>query len=110
MLRMLIEKSKLLLPEERVVFEVLGFAVVACGIFFGLALITYDPTDSIKLFVTGATYENMVGLAGAWLADFLLSTFGLIRLPIAVIVCLWGGLVELGFVVLLEARRIVGFA
>src|SRR3989440_1060070 len=110
MLRMLIEKSKLLLPEERVVFEVLGFAVVACGIFFGLALITYDPTDSIKLFVTGATYENMVGPAGAWLADFLLSTFGLISLPIAVILCFWGGLMALGFVRWPKTKRLVGFA
>src|SRR5438128_12019799 len=110
MLRMLIEKSKLLLPEERVGVEVLGFAVVACGIFFGLALITYDPTDSIKLFVTGATYENMVGPAGAWLADFLLSTFGLISLPIAVILCFWGGLMALGFVRWPKTKRLVGFA
>src|SRR5947208_15741043 len=97
MLRMLIEKSKLLLPEERVVFEVLGFAVVACGIFFGLALITYDPTDSIKLFVTGATYENMVGPASAWLADFLVTTFWLISLPIDLVVCFRRGLQPLGF-------------
>src|SRR5947209_3276167 len=110
MLRMLIEKSKLLLPEERVVFEVLGFAVVACGIFFGLALITYDPTDSLKLFVTGATYENMVGPAGAVLADFMLSTFGLISLPIAVILCFWGGLMALGFVRWPKTKRLVGFA
>src|SRR3989442_4257520 len=97
MLRMLIEKSKLLLPEERVVFEVLGFAVVACGIFFGLALITYDPTDSIKLFVTGATYENMVAPAAAWLADFFLSTFGLISLPIPWLLFFWAGRMALSF-------------
>ena len=110
MWRMLIEKSKSFLPEERVVFEVLGFAVIACGIFFGLALITYDPTDSLKLFVTGATYENMVGPAGAWLADFLLSTFGLISLPLAVILCFWGGLMALGFVRWPKTKRLVGFA
>src|SRR5437660_12167926 len=96
MWRMLIEKSKSFLPEERVVFEVLGFAVIACGISFGLALITYDPTDSLKLFVTGATYENMVGSARAWLAYFVLSTFGLISLPLAVILSFWGELLALG--------------
>src|SRR5881396_3249900 len=110
MWRMLIEKSKSFLPEERAVFEVLGFAVIACGIFFGLALITYDPTDSLKLFVTGATYENMVGPAGAVLADFLLSTFGLISLPLAVILCFWGGLMALGFVRWPKTKRLVGFA
>src|SRR5437899_6927101 len=52
----------------------------------------------------------MVGAAGAWLADFLLSTFGLISLPIAVILCFWGGLMALGFVRWPKTKRRVGFA
>src|SRR5712692_610081 len=110
MLRMLIEKSKAFLPESSAFFELLGFAVLASGIFFGLALITYDPTDSIKLPAINENYENMVGPAGAWLGDFLLSTFGLVSLLIASILFFWGGMMALGFVRWPKTKRFVGFA
>src|SRR5436309_3718953 len=116
MFRMLIEKSKALLPESSAFFELLGFAILASGIFSGLALITYDPTDSIKLFAPGKlfatdeTYENMVGPAGAWLADFLLSTFGLVSFLIASVLFFWGGMMALGFVRWPKTKRFVGFA
>jgi S-DNA-T family DNA segregation ATPase FtsK/SpoIIIE len=107
MLRLLIEKSKTFLSAF---FELLGFAILASGIFSGLALITYDPTDSIKLPAINETYENMVGPAGAWLADFLLSTFGLVSLLIASILLFWGGTMALGFVRWPKTKRFVGFA
>ena len=116
MVRMLIEKSKAFLPKASAFFELLGFAVLASGIFFGLALISYDPTDSIKLFATGKllatdeTYENMVGPAGAWLADFLLNTFGLVSFLIASILFFWGGMMALGFVRWPKTKRVVGVA
>src|SRR5438876_897848 len=116
MVRMLIEKSKAFLPKTSAFFELLGFAVLASGIFFGLALISYDPTDSIKLFATGKllatdeTYENMVGPAGAWLADFLLNTFGLVSFLIASILFFWGGMMALGFVRWPKTKRLVGVA
>ena len=116
MVRMLIEKSKAFLPKASAFFELLGFAVLASGIFFGLALISYDPTDSIKLFATGKllatdeTYENMVGPAGAWLADFLLNTFGLVSFLIASILFFWGGMMALGFVRWPKTKRLVGVA
>src|SRR3989449_1788472 len=94
MFRMLIEKSKALLPESSAFFELLGFAILASGIFSGLALITYDPTDSIKLFATDEPYQNMIGPAGAVLADFLLSTFGLVSFLIASILIFWGGMMR----------------
>src|SRR6059036_3489656 len=94
--RMLIEKSKALLPESSAFFELLGFAILASGIFSGLALITYDPTDSIKLFATDEPYQNMIGPAGAVLADFLLRTFGLVSFLIASILFFWGGMMALG--------------
>ncbi len=109
-LRLLAEKAKLFLPKESAAFELLGFAVVASGIFSGLALVTYDPADSIQLSATGETYNNMGGPAGARLAEFLLSTFGLVSLPIALILCLWGGLMALGFVHWPKTNRFVGFA
>jgi S-DNA-T family DNA segregation ATPase FtsK/SpoIIIE len=107
MLRMLIEKSKTFLGAF---FELLGFAILASGIFSGLALITYDPMDSIKLPAINETYENMVGPAGAWLADFLLSTFGLVSLLIASVLLFWGGMMALGFVRWPQTKRFVGFA
>lgn len=107
MLRLLIEKSKTFLSAF---FELLGFAILASGIFSGLALITYDPTDSIKLPAINETYENMVGPAGAWLADFLLSTFGLVSLLIASLLLFWGGTMALGFVRWPKTKRFVGFA
>src|SRR5260370_30694032 len=110
MLRMLIEKSKAFLPKESAFFELLGFAVLASGIFFGLALITYDPTDSIKLFAIDEPYQNMIGPAGAVLADFLLSTFGLVSFLIASILFFWGGMMALGFVRWPKTKRFVGFA
>ncbi len=110
MFRMLIEKCKPFLPKESAFFELLGFAVLASGIFAGLALLTYTPTDTIKLSATGETYHNMGGPAGAWLADFLLNTFGLVSLPTTLIVCLWGGLMALGFVRWPKTKRLLGFA
>jgi len=110
MLRMLIEKSKAFLPKASAFFELLGFAILASGIFSGLALITYDPTDSIKLPAINENYENMVGPAGAWLGDFLLSTFGLVSLLIASILFFWGGMMALGFVRWPKTKRFVGFA
>src|SRR2546425_8926566 len=110
MFRMLIEKSKVLLPEASAFFELLGFAVLASGIFSGLALITYDPADSIKLFATDEPYQNMIGPAGAWLADFLLSTFGLVSFLIASILFFWGGMMALGFLRWPKTKRFVGFA
>src|SRR5207249_12033958 len=96
MLRMLIEKSKALLPESSAFFELLGFAVLASGILSGLALITYDPTDSIKLFATDEPYQNMIGPAGEVLADFLLSTFGLTIFLIVSNLFISGGMIAIG--------------
>src|SRR5213593_4508793 len=110
MFRMLIEKSKALLPESSAFFELLGFAILASGIFSGLALITYDPTDSIKLFATDEPYQNMIGPAGAVLADFLLRTFGLVSFLIASILFFWGGMMALGFLRWPKTKRFVGFA
>src|SRR3989441_5890605 len=110
MLRMLIEKSKAFLPESSAFFELLGFAVLASGIFFGLALITYDPTDSIKLFAIDEPFQNMIGPAGAVLADFLLSTFGLVSFLIASILFFWGGMMALGFLRWPKTKRFVGVA
>ena len=108
--RLVIAKAKPLLPKESTVFELIGFAVVATGFFSGLALFSYDHTDSITPSATGETYHNMGGPAGAWLAESLLSVFGLVSLPIALILCFWGTLMALGFVRWPKTNRFVGVA
>src|SRR3989442_13414376 len=96
MLRMLIEKSKAFLPESSAFFELLGFAELASGIFFVLALITYDPTDSIKLFAIDEPYQNMIRPAAGGVADFLPSKFGHVSFLIASITLFSDGMMALG--------------
>src|SRR2546427_481137 len=88
-LQALIEKSK---AKQNTFFELLGFVVLAAGIFCGLALLTYDPTDPTQIATTSETYRNMGGPVGAWLASVLLSTLGMVSLLIAVVLFFCGGL------------------
>src|SRR3989449_9209041 len=106
-LQALIEKSK---AKQNTFFELLGFVVLAAGIFCGLALLTYDPTDPTQIATTSETYRNMGGPVGAWLASVLLSTLGMVSLLIAVVLFFCGGLMGLGFVCWAQGERLVGFA
>jgi S-DNA-T family DNA segregation ATPase FtsK/SpoIIIE len=105
----LIEKSKALLPKEKTFFELLGFLVLATGIFSGLAILTYDPGDPIRIGAAGET-RNMGGPVGAWLAHSLLSTLGIDSLLIAPVLFLCGALIALGFIRWPRPKRFVGFA
>src|SRR2546425_12038351 len=106
-LQALIEKSK---AKQNTFFELLGFVVLAAGIFCGLALLTYDPTDPTQIATTSETYRNMGGPVGAWLASVLLSTLGMVSLLIAVVLFFCGGLMALGFLSCPESTRILWFA
>src|SRR3989442_8092831 len=106
-LQALIEKSK---AKQSTFLELLGFVVLAAGIFCGLALLTYDPTDPIQIATTSETYRNMGGPVGAWLANVLLSTLGMVSLLIAVVLFFCGGLMALRFISLPQTKRLVGFA
>src|SRR5439155_22851979 len=106
-LQTLIEKSK---AKQSTFFELLGFVVLAAGIVCGLALLTYDPTDTTQIATTRETYRTMGGPVGAWLANVLLSTLGMVSLLIAVVLFFCGGLMALGFIRSAKPNRIVGFA
>src|SRR5256886_15767362 len=106
-LQALIEKSR---AKQNTFFELLGFVVLAAGIFCGLALFTYDPTDPTQIATTSETYRNMGGPVGAWLASVLLSTLGMVSLLIAVVLFFCGGLMALGFILFPQPKRLVGFA
>src|SRR3989442_1127233 len=106
-LQALIEKSK---AKQNTFFELLGFVVLAAGIFCGLALLTDDPTDATQIVTTSEASRNMGGPVGAWLASVLLSTLGMVSLLIAVVLFFCGGLRALGFIRWPKPKRLVGFA
>src|SRR2546422_9163511 len=106
-LQALIEKSK---AKQNTFFELLGFVVLAAGIFCGLALLTYDPTDPTRIATTSETYRNMGGPVGAWLASVLLGTSGMVSLLIAVVLFFCGGLMAPGFIYLPKPKGPSGSA
>src|SRR2546422_9700195 len=106
-LQALIEKSK---AKQNTFFELLGFVVLAAGIFCGLALFTYDPTDPTQIATTSETYRNMGGPVGAWLASVLLSTLGMVSLLIAVVLFFCGGPIVLCFLRWPKPKHVLGFA
>ena len=64
--------------------------MLAGGVFCGLALLTYDPTDPTPIVTSGEAYRNMGGPAGAWLADTLLGAIGIVSLLIAPMLFFFG--------------------
>src|SRR2546422_6648401 len=106
-LQALIEKSK---AKQNTFFELRGFVVLAAGIFCGLALLTYDPTDPTQIATTSETSRNMGGPVGAWLASVLLSTLGMVSLLIAVVLFFCGGVLGLRFIRWPKPQHLFGFA
>ncbi|PYN89308.1 MAG: hypothetical protein DMD87_05950, partial [Candidatus Rokuibacteriota bacterium] len=106
----MIEKSKAVLPSSRTSFELLGLVVLATGVFCGLALFTYDPTDPTRIVTSAEVYRNMGGPAGAWLANALLRAIGIVSLLIAPVLFLFGLAMALGFIRWPKTKRFVGFA
>ncbi len=63
---------------SRRVSEFLGVALFACALIWLVALITYEPTDPVWFFTTGATHPpaNFAGRVGAFVAELSLQLFG----------------------------------
>ncbi len=67
-------------PKNRI-NEMVGFLLIALTFFLFLSLISYHPLDpSLNVSSPEKAYENFIGQAGAWLADFLFQIFGLAAL------------------------------
>lgn len=105
-----IEKSKALLPKQSTFFELLGLVVMAAGVFCGLALFTYDPFDATQIAGKQETYRNMGGPVGAWLANVLLSTLGIVSVLLAPVLFFCGALMALGFIRCPKPKRFVALA
>ena len=66
--------------------EVIAIVLIAFAVLLILSLVTYDPKDpSWNSVGPQERSSNLIGIFGAYLADFLLSMFGLASLSIPVL-------------------------
>ncbi len=68
----------------------LGSAQLAIGLALALALLTYDTSDPSANVAAGGETSNVLGGAGAWVADWLLRIFGLAAAVVALGPVAWG--------------------
>ena len=63
---------------SRRISELVGVALFAVALIWLIALVTYDATDPVWFFTTGATRapENFVGQVGAFLSELSFQLFG----------------------------------
>src|SRR3954463_6011123 len=77
------------IPSGAPLKEVGLIALVALASFTLLALISYSPMDPAwTLRGTGLSVNNWIGRSGAWVADILLSLFGVMAytIPVALLI------------------------
>src|SRR5215475_442513 len=92
----LIPRRTTILPEggrdflHRRLMELVGVGVAAGGVVLLLALFTFSPSDPSLNHATGSPPHNMLGFAGAYVADLLLQTFGLAIVLVPVALITWG--------------------
>ena len=67
-----------------------GSAQLAVGLALALALVTYDASDPSANVASGGSTSNVLGGAGAWIADWLLRGFGAAAAAAAVAPIAWG--------------------
>ncbi len=59
------------------VFEITGVLILIAVGFTIIAIATWSPTDPSLNYATSSIAQNKMGLAGAYLSDFLIQTFGI---------------------------------
>ncbi len=75
---------------RRRTFELAGLGLIAMAVIGALALASYDSLDASLNNATGQSASNLMGTAGATLADLSLQAFGLVAaLPVLVFIA-WG--------------------
>jgi S-DNA-T family DNA segregation ATPase FtsK/SpoIIIE len=91
-----IPRKTTLLPEggrdflHRRMMELLGVGVAAAGVVLLLALFTYSQADPSLNHATARAPHNIIGLAGAYISELLLQTFGLAIVLVPVALITWG--------------------
>ena len=75
---------------RRLGVRALGSAQLALGLALALALVTYDASDPSANVASGGSTSNVLGGAGAWIADWLLRGFGAAAAAAAIAPIAWG--------------------
>ncbi len=75
---------------RRLGLRALGSAQLAVGLALALALVTYDASDPSANVASSGSTSNVLGGAGAWIADWLLRGFGLAAAAAAIAPIAWG--------------------
>jgi S-DNA-T family DNA segregation ATPase FtsK/SpoIIIE len=84
-------RQRPLAPRNRRLNEIVAIALFALGALLLLCLVFFNPNDnSLNSTGAGATH-NLIGLAGAYVSDVLLQTFGLAAylLPLLIFALAW---------------------
>ena len=73
-----------------------ALAIVAIALMLGFALLSYRPSDPALMTAAGGPPHNVLGTPGAWIADLLLTLFGVpsaLLIPPLIVVALrlWRG-------------------
>jgi len=85
-----------LLPEggrdflRRRLMEILGAAIAVGGVLLLISVFTFNAADPSLNHATGTPPANMMGVAGAYISDLLLQTFGLAIVLVPVAMITWG--------------------
>ena len=84
-----------ILPEglsdfmRRRAVETAGLALLIVAIIFVLSLLTYAPDDPNFNHATAKSPENLLGLPGAYVAEFSLQTLGIMAGLVAIVLVSW---------------------
>ena len=70
--------------------EILGIVLMAAGLAFCLAVMTYNPGDPSLNQASDGPVRNLLGNAGAIVGDVVLQSVGLAGLAIGVVLIAWG--------------------
>ncbi len=72
-------------------FEFVGLILISAGIALTISFATYSPADpSLVYGESGSKVNNLLGIYGSKISDFLLQSFGLISFLILVTIISWG--------------------
>jgi len=75
---------------HRRIREFVGILLFIAAVAFSIALGSYEPSDPSFNNATSLPAQNWLGLPGAYVADLLLHSIGLVAMMLALILACWG--------------------
>jgi DNA segregation ATPase FtsK/SpoIIIE, S-DNA-T family len=71
--------------------ELMGLSLIFAALLLSLSFLTYSPTDPTFLFdAKNSNTNNLLGIYGGIIADFLLQSFGVTSFLILITIISWG--------------------